>query len=70
MMNHLCRLHDVIYGDDSACFTWSVLELVDAVVYPLLLEPIKETILRVHSVKVEFQLFPKIQFLLSQFYIF
>lgn len=54
MMIHLCRLHDVIYGDDSACFTWSVLELVDVVVYPSLLEPIKETILRVHSVKVEF----------------
>ena len=47
-------IHDVIYGDDSACFTWSVLELVDVVVYPSLLEPIKETILRVHSVKVEF----------------
>ena len=54
MMIHLCRLHDVTYGDDSASFTWSVLELVDVVVYPSLLEPIKETILRVHSVKVEF----------------
>ena len=53
-MLHLGSIHDVIYGDDSACFTWSVLELVDAVVYPSLLEPIKETILRVHSVKVEF----------------
>jgi hypothetical protein len=37
---------------------------------PSLLEPIKETILRVHGVKVEFQWLPKIQFLLSQFYIF
>lgn len=60
MMIHLCRLHDVTYGDDSASFTCSVLELVDVVVYPSFLEPVKETILRVHSVKVEFQLFPKI----------
>jgi hypothetical protein len=70
MMLHLCSLHDVTYGDDSACFACSVLELVDAAVDPSLLAPIKETILRVHGVKVEFHLFPKIQFLLSQFYIF
>lgn len=63
-------MHDVTYGDDSACFTCSVLELVDAAVDPSLLEPIKETILRVHGVKVEFQLLRKIQFLLSQFHIF
>ncbi|ONL97994.1 Metal tolerance protein C1 [Zea mays] len=44
-------LHDVTYGDDSACFACSVLELVDAAVDPSLLEPIKETILRVHGVK-------------------
>ena len=55
MMIHLCSLHDVTCGDDSACFTCSVMELVDAAVDPSLLEPIKETILRVHGVKVDFQ---------------
>lgn len=64
MMIHLSSLHDVTYGD-SACFTCSVLELVDAAVDPSLLEPIKETILRVHGVKVEFQLLPNIRFFLA-----
>jgi len=54
MMIHLCSLHDVTC-DYSACFTCSVMELVDAAVDPSLLEPIKETILRVHGVKVEYQ---------------
>ena len=40
-------------GNDSASFTCSVLELVDAAVDPSLLEPIRETILKVDGVKVE-----------------
>jgi len=47
----------------------SVLELVDAAVDPSLLEPIRETILKVDGVKVECQLLPEIHFV-SQFCIF
>jgi hypothetical protein len=56
-------------GNDSAAFTCSVLELVDAAVDPSLLEPIRETILKVDGVKVERQLLPEIHFF-SQFCIF
>ena len=49
-------------GNDSASFTCSVLELVDAAVDPSLLEPIRETILKVDGVKVECQLLPEIHF--------
>jgi hypothetical protein len=68
MMFHLCSLH-AVDGDDSADFTCSVLELVDAAVDPSLLQPIRETILKVDGVKVQCQLLPGIQFF-SQFCIF
>ena len=63
----VCML--LFYGNGSAAFTCSVLELVDAAVDPSLLEPIRKTILKVDGVKVEWRLLPEIHFF-SQFCIF